>query len=78
MVFLLAAPGEAIAGKDEIGAIAAAALFGPRASGFFTLGIAVILLSAVSVQMMVGPRVYYAMARDGLIFRSLFEGPSAL
>ncbi|HNU92430.1 MAG TPA: amino acid permease [Spirochaetota bacterium] len=82
MVFLMAAPGEAIAGKDEIGAIAAAALFGPRVSGFFTLGIAVVLLSAVSVQMMVGPRVYYAMARDGLIFRSLskihprFETPA--
>ncbi len=26
------------------------------------------LISSVSVQMMVGPRVYYAMARDGLIF----------
>ncbi|MGV7928384.1 MAG: APC family permease [Spirochaetota bacterium] len=71
MVFILAAPGESIIGKDEIGAIAATSLFGPRISGFFTLGIAVVLLSAVSVQMMVGPRVYYAMARDGMIFKSL-------
>jgi APA family basic amino acid/polyamine antiporter len=82
MVFILSAPGETIIGKDEIGAIAATSLFGPNISGFFTLGIAVVLLSAVSVQMMVGPRVYYAMARDGMIFKSLsrvhprFETPA--
>ncbi|HSV96552.1 MAG TPA: amino acid permease [Spirochaetota bacterium] len=73
MVFILAAPGEAIIGRDEIGAIAAKALFGPNISGFFTLGIAVVLLSAISAQIMVGPRVYYAMARDGMIFKSLSE-----
>jgi APA family basic amino acid/polyamine antiporter len=70
-------------GKDEVGAIAASNLFGTGIGGVFTLGIAVILLSAVSVQMMVGPRVYYAMAKDKMIFQSLarvhprFETPSA-
>jgi basic amino acid/polyamine antiporter, APA family len=70
-VFLLSAPGEAIMGKDEIGAIATQHLFGPGISGMFTLGIALLLLSAVSVQTMVGPRVYFAMAKDNMIFSSL-------
>jgi len=82
VVFLLSSPGGDIMGKDEIGAIAGRSLFGPGVSAFFTLGIAVILLSAVSVQTMIGPRVYYAMAKDGLMFRSLasihprFETPA--
>jgi len=58
-------------GKDEIGTIAASNLFGAGISAVFSIGIAVILLSAVSAQMMVGPRVYYAMAKDRLIFKSL-------
>jgi len=71
VVYLMSAEGPEIMGKDEIGAIATASLFGPAMSGVFTLLIALVLLSAVSVQMMVGPRVCYAMARDGMIFRSL-------
>ncbi len=35
------------------------------------LGIAAVLLSSMSVQMMAGPRIYYAMAKDGLIFHAL-------
>ena len=71
VVFLLSAPGEAIMGKDEIGAIAARFLFGANVSNIFTLSIAIILLSSISVQMMVGPRVYYAMAKDRMIFNSI-------
>lgn len=71
IVFLLAAPGESIIGKDEIGAIAARSLFSPALNNLFTLSIAVILLSAVSVQTMVGPRVSYAMAKDHMIFSCL-------
>ncbi len=71
VVFLISTDGNAIIGKDEIGAIATSKLFSVGISGFFTLGIAIILLSAVSVQMMVGPRVYYAMAKDKMIFQSL-------
>jgi APA family basic amino acid/polyamine antiporter len=70
-VFLLSAPGAALMGKDEIGAIASKFLFGENVSNIFTLSIAIILLSSISVQMMVGPRVYYAMAKDRMIFNAL-------
>ena len=70
-------------GENAVGSIAAGNLFSPGVSNFFTLSIALILLSSISVQMMVGPRVYYAMARDGMIFNSIckihpgFNTPSA-
>ncbi|MBN1663024.1 MAG: amino acid permease [Deltaproteobacteria bacterium] len=71
VVYLISTPGEGLMGKTAVGAIATGNLFGPRFSPLFTLGIAFILLTSVSVQMMIGPRVYYAMARDGMIFKSL-------
>lgn len=71
IVFLMSTDASAIMGKDEIGAIAAKALFGPVASNFFSITIAIILLSSVSAQMMLGPRVYYAMAKNRMIFHSL-------
>jgi basic amino acid/polyamine antiporter, APA family len=71
VVYLMSTNGTNLIGKDEVGAIAALNLFGAGISSVFTVGIALILLSAVSVQMMVGPRVYYAMAKDKMIFQSL-------
>ncbi|HYA87712.1 MAG TPA: amino acid permease [Nitrospirota bacterium] len=71
ILFLISTEGAEIMGKDEVGAIAVSHLFGPGVGGIVTLGIAVILLSSVSAQMMVGPRVSYAMAKDKMIFRSL-------
>ncbi len=71
IVYLISSPGPELMGKDAVGAIAARNLFGEGISPVFTLGIALILLSSVSVQIMVGPRVYHAMAGDGLIFRFL-------
>ncbi len=35
---------------------------------YYSLGIVVILLSAIAVQIMIGPRVYYAMAKDKALF----------
>lgn len=71
VVFLMAAPGSELIGQEAVGAISARNLFGPGISRFFTLGIVIILLSSVSVQMMTGPRVSYAMAQDRMIFRGL-------
>jgi APA family basic amino acid/polyamine antiporter len=73
VVFLLSSPGQEIItdGRYTIGSLAAKKLFGDTISPFFNLSTVLILLSSVSVQMMVGPRVSYAMAQDKVIFRSL-------
>ena len=71
VVFLLSSPADQIMGKWTIGAIAADNLFGPVSAKLFNTGIMLILLSSISVQMMIGPRVYYAMSRDRVIFKAL-------
>ena len=71
IVFLVSTSGKNLAGVDEVGAVAVKHLLGSTGAMLFTPAIAVIVLSSVSAQMMVGPRVYYAMARDGMMFRFL-------
>jgi APA family basic amino acid/polyamine antiporter len=55
-------------GVLAVGEKAAQALFGVRISRIFSGAIALSLLSLVSAMMMTGPRVYQAMAQDGLFF----------
>jgi len=71
VVFIISSPGLEIMGNETIGFTAASNLFGTRLSYLFTLGISFIMLSSISVQMMIGPRVYYAMAKDNMIFSAL-------
>ncbi|MFW5862495.1 MAG: APC family permease [Spirochaetota bacterium] len=71
MVFLLSASGKNIMGVDDVGAVALQHLMGDTGSLLFLPGIAIIVVSSVSSQMMIGPRVYYAMAQDGMMFRFL-------
>jgi len=71
IVFLISAPGPELMGQRAIGAVAMRSLFGPGVSNFFTLAIALILLSSISVEIMIGPRVYYAMAKDRMLFHGL-------
>ena len=71
IIFLLAVPTEELAGKGAVGAVAAAGLFGPELARFLSLGIVIILLSSISAQVFIGPRVSYAMARDRMLFKSL-------
>ncbi|WP_193210761.1 amino acid permease [Luteolibacter marinus] len=64
MAFLKAAPVEALKGKEEVGHVAAQAMFGDQAgqviSGLFATG----LFASVSALLWAGPRVLGAMARD--------------
>ena len=55
-------------GVISIGGLAANKLFNLTMDRVFSLFIAVILLSAISVLTIIGPRVYYAMAESGHFF----------
>ncbi len=68
-VFLLAAPVETLAGKAEVGAIAAEALGGPGLRQVVTGVITLALFTSISAMVMTGPRVYARMAADGLLPR---------
>jgi APA family basic amino acid/polyamine antiporter len=74
LVFLYAAPAESLSAIQqgrEVGTSAAVALFGEQAGRWLSTLIAVALVSAVSAMVMAGPRVYTAMAEDGLFFAAL-------
>jgi basic amino acid/polyamine antiporter, APA family len=68
-IFIFALAPEEMAGNVDVGALAATVLFGETAGRWFGVVIAVGLLSVLSAMIMTGPRVYYAMARDGVFFR---------
>ena len=69
-------------GVISIGGLAMGKLFGPSADTLFSLLIAFALFSSLSAFIIIGPRVYYQMASDGLFFKSVakihpkFEVPS--
>jgi APA family basic amino acid/polyamine antiporter len=67
--FIYAMPLEAMKGIERIGAAAAEGLFGGKGGDFFSALMSIGLLSTVSAMVIVGPRVYYAMAQDGCFFR---------
>ena len=71
VVYIYALPPQDMFGVKEIGSAAAARLFGETAGSLFAIVIAFCLLSAVSSMIMIGPRVYYAMAQDRLFLRLL-------
>jgi basic amino acid/polyamine antiporter, APA family len=71
VIYFYALPPKVLAGPDdgyapiiEVGAAAAASLFGEKGGHAITSLIALALVSAVSAMVMAGPRVYAAMAAD--------------
>ena len=73
LIFLYAAPPSEMAGVKEVGELAATNLFGASVGQLLSLLIAIALVSSVSAMIMAGPRVYMAMAEDGLFFRIMAE-----
>jgi len=63
---------EEMSGVLEIGAKTSEKIFAENLSFLFTAGITLGLLSVLSAMIIAGPRVYYAMARDGVFF-SIFS-----
>ncbi len=74
LVYALAIPLENFAVDNRIGARAAHALFGGTWGKIATGVFSVLLLATISANIITGPRVYFAMTRDGLFPRALSGG----
>jgi APA family basic amino acid/polyamine antiporter len=68
LLFFAALPSQ-LQGVEAVGEVAAVQLFGPGAARMISTLIGLALLSSLSAYVLIGPRVYYAMAKDGLFFR---------
>jgi APA family basic amino acid/polyamine antiporter len=68
LVYVYALPADSMRGVMEVAAAAGAQLFGPGISRWLNGAIALGLLSVISAMILAGPRVYYAMSRDGIFF----------
>jgi APA family basic amino acid/polyamine antiporter len=62
---------EQMKGVISVGGLAMGNLFGKPAEVLFSLLIGFALFSSLSAFIIIGPRVYYSMARDGLFFKSV-------
>ena len=68
IVFVYATPLEKMKGVLAVGSQAASNLFGPGVAGTFAGLMAVSIVSTVNAMITIGPRVYYAMARNRAFF----------
>lgn len=70
LVFIYATPLETMKGVVAVGSLAASHLFGPETAGLFSALMALSLLATVNAMVTIGPRVYYAMAKNGAFLAS--------
>ena len=71
--YLVALGPAGASGSEAIAATAATAVLGPWAGKVVALTILISVFSATNSVMLTAPRVFYAMAKDNLFFRSLAE-----
>jgi len=65
VVFIYAMPLAEMKGEVAVGALAASKLFGSNIASVFSALMALSLIATVNAQVITGPRVYYAMAKNG-------------
>jgi len=68
LLFIYAVPLEQMKGVVAVGSLAASHLFGPAVAGIFSAAMALSLLATVNAMVTIGPRVYFAMAKNGAFF----------
>lgn len=71
--YLAALGAEGVARSDRVAAEAVGAIVGPGAAKLIAAAILVSIFSATNGLTITAPRVYYAMAKDGLFFQKLAE-----
>jgi APA family basic amino acid/polyamine antiporter len=67
-LYLRVVPREAFSGGIAVGEVAAGLVFGSAAATLFAATAVIIILGSLSAMTLAGPRVYFAMARDGAFF----------
>lgn len=72
-VYIYGVPVTEMKGALRVSEAATTALFGRQTSVWITAMITVSILGALNVVTMIGPRIYYAMAQDGLFFQRLSQ-----
>jgi APA family basic amino acid/polyamine antiporter len=68
LIFIYATPLETMKGVVAVGSLTASHLFGPAGAGLFSALMALSLMSTVNAEVTIGPRVYYAMAKNRAFF----------
>lgn len=68
VLYVYGSPLEELKGVIAVGSTVAGSLFGEGTARLFSLAMALSLLATVNAMCLVGPRVYYAMAKDGGFF----------
>jgi APA family basic amino acid/polyamine antiporter len=71
VVYIYGVPVTEMKGALRVSEVATTALFGYQTSAWITAIITVSILGALNVVTMIGPRIYYAMAQDGVFFQRL-------
>lgn len=71
--YLAALGTNGVAGSNRVAATAVAAVIHPAAAKLVAIVILISIFSAANSVMLTSPRVYYAMARDGLFFKQVAE-----
>lgn len=64
-------PMESIVAEDRVAGAVAGALFGPIGAGLLAAAVMISTFGAVNGLLLTGPRIFYAMSRDGVFFRNL-------
>ena len=70
VVYIYGVPVTEMKGAARMSEVATTALFGYSTSALITGLITISILGALNVVTMLGPRIYYAMARDGVFFQA--------
>jgi len=70
MIYIYATRLEDMKGVMAIGSLSASNLFGTRIAGTFSALMAISIVSTVNAMVTIGPRVYYAMAKNKAFFRA--------
>ena len=69
VMYIYSTPLAQMKGVVAVGSLSASNLFGPQVAGIFSALMAISIMSTVNAEVTVGPRVYYAMAKNKAFFK---------